>query len=375
MQSRRTLFDKITLCNGRVTAPNRTMRSATYEWMAGPKGEMTPELAEKMLELARHHVGIIAFSHCFVAESGRAGVGQLGIEAPEAAESYKKVVSEVRALGSVPMVQLAHAGRQSITGDPIGPSAIEMKSAVDGTPLPQCREATREDIDRVVKEFVAAAVRAKDAGFEMVMIHSAHGYLLSQFLSPMYNRRTDEYGGSLENRARLLLTIVREVRKALGEDFPVAVKLNTEDTFPAPQPSLTVEESAQVARWLAEAGVCMVEASGGAFGAQFSASRLGRSAVEGYHKEGACLWKKAIAEAGLEEKTLVALVGGVKSRKAAEEFLNDGTCDIISISRPLIREPDLVDKWNENPDYRAKCVSCNKCFTMEKFGCIFNNKK
>ena len=373
MQSRRTLFEKVTLCNGRIIAPNRTMRSATWEHMGGPNGEVTPELAEKMVELARHHVGIVCFSYSFVSESGRANPGQLGIESTDVAESYRKAISDICALGSVPMIQLVHGGCRSITGDPVGPSTNN--DSINGTHLPQCREATYEDIDRIVKEFVAAAVRAKNVGFEIVMVHSAHGYLLSQFLSPMFNRRTDKYGGSLENRARLLLTIISEIKKALGDDFPVSVKLNTEDTFPTPLPSLSVEESAQVARWLAEAGVCMVEASGGSFGACFSGSRAGKDSVEGYHKEGARLWKKAIAEAGLEGKTLVALVGGIRSRKTAEEFLNDGTCDIISVSRPLIREPDLVDKWNENLDYHAKCVSCNKCFTMEKFECIFNKKK
>ena len=370
---KKSVFDKITLCDGRVSAPNRTMRSATWEWLAEPDGEMTPELAEMMLDLARHHVGIISFSHCFVAKSGQACPKQLGIETAAAAESYKKVVGEVKALGSVPMVQLAHGGRYAITGDPVDPSGLEL-TGVDGRPLAKCRAATLEDIERIVKEFCAAAVRAKEAGFEVIMIHSAHCYLLSQFLSPMYNRRTDEYGGSLANRARLLLRVVREVKGAVGADFPIAVKLNTEDTFPA-EYNLSVEESAQVAAWLAEAGVCFVEASGGGFGAQFSASRGRKDAVEGYHKEGARLWKKAILEAGFEGKTLVALVGGVRSRKAAEGFLNDGTCDIVSISRPLIREPDLVDKWLEDPEYCGKCAACNKCFTLENFGCIFNQKK
>lgn len=369
----KSVFDKITLCNGRVTIPNRTMRSATWEWLGGPKGEMTPALSDLMLSLAEHHVGLISFSHSFVAESGRACPKQLGISCPEAAESYRDIISKIKSLGSVPMIQLAHGGRQSITGDAIAPSALDLVG-VSGAPLPACREATHEDINRIVKEFAEAAVRAKDVGFEVIMIHSAHCYLLSQFLSPMYNRRTDEYGGSLENRARLLLTVVREIKKAVGDDFPIAVKLNIEDTFP-PEMNFSMEESAQVAAWLAAAGVCLIEASGGGFGARFSASRGGRDSTEGYHKEGARLWKKAIKEAGFEDKTMVALVGGVRSRKAAEEFLNDGTCDMVSISRPFIREPDLVDKWMENPDYRAKCVSCNKCFTLENFGCIFNQKK
>ena len=369
----RTLFDKITLCNGLVSSTNRIIRSSTWENAAGPNGEMTPELAEIMLELARHHVGIIGFSFCFVAENGRACPKQLGIETDQVAETYRKTVSDIKALGSVPMLQLAHGGRFSITSDPVGPSSTEL-TGFDGKPLPKCREASKEDIDRIVKEFAAAAVRAKEVGFEIIMLHACHLNLISQFLSPMYNRRTDEYGGSLENRARFLLTIVREIKKAVGDDYPIAVKLNTEDTFSS-ELNFTIEESAQVAAWLAEAGVCLVEASGGGLGARFTGSRPGKESVEGYHKEGARLWKKAIKDAGYEGKTLVALVGGVRSRKTAEEFLNDGTCDVISVSRPLIREPDIVDKWMEDPEYRAKCVSCNGCFRLGKYGCVFNQKK
>ena len=369
----RTLFDKITLGNSGLTSPNRVLRSSTWECLAGDNGEMTPELAEVMVELARHHVGIIGFSFCYVADNARICPKQLGIVTPEAAESYRKVVSDVKALGSVPMLQLMHGGRFAATPDPVGPSATEF-TGFDGTQFPKCREATKEDIERIVKEFVDASVRARDAGFDIVMIHACHLNLPSQFLSPMFNKRTDEYGGSLENRARFLLTIVREIKKALGNDFPIAVKLNTDDMFPAGE-TLTYEESAQVAAWLAEAGVCLVEASSGGVGPRFSASRTGKDSVEGYHKEGARLWKKAIKDAGYEGKTLVALVGGIRSGKTAEEFLNDGTCDVVSVARPFVREPDLVDKWMVDVEYRAKCGSCNKCCASGKLGCVFNLKK
>ena len=369
----RTLFDKITLGTSSVTSQNRIMRSPTWEYSAGPNGEMTPELAEIMVELARHHVGIIGFSFCFVSEAGRLLNKQLGIQNAEVAESYRKVVSDIKALGSVPMLQLVHGGRFAMGSDRVGPSGTELTD-VNGKPLPQCREASKEDIDHLVKEFVDAAVRSRDVGFEAVMLHACHLTIISQFLNPMHNTRTDEYGGSLENRARFLLTIVREMKKALGNEFPIAVKLNTDDTLPAGQ-TLTIEESAQVAAWLAEAGVCLVEASGGGLGARYRSSRTGKDAYEGFHREGARLWKKAIKDAGYEGKTLVALVGGIRSGRTAVEFLNDGSCDVVSVARPLIREPDLVEKWMESVDYKAKCASCNGCFTLEKFGCIFNQKK
>lgn len=352
----KTLFDTVKI--GNVTAPNRIMRSATWEGLAGPNGEMTPALEQKMIELAAGKVGIITFSHTFVSEAGRAGRAQLGLGSDAVVDSYRHAVSEIHRLGSVVGIQLNHAGRIGFNEPRLGPSAISLRKLTTGQELFPCAEASAADLDQVVESFSQAAARAKRIGFDFVMIHCAHGYLLSQFLSPAFNKRTDEYGGPLENRARLALRVVEAVRGAVGPEFPIAAKLNTQDFHPE---GLTLEESARVAVWLAKAGVCLVEASGGTLVSEFSGIRIGRLATEAYHRDGARAWKRALAaEAGCEN-TLVALVGGVRNPGVAGDLLNDGTCDVVSMSRALIREPDLPVKWSEDQSYVAKCVSCSKC--------------
>lgn len=365
----KTLFDAVKI--GNATAPNRIMRSATWEGLAGPTGEMTPALEEKMVKLAAGRVGIITFSHTFVCEGGRAGRAQLGLGSDDVVDSYRGAVAAIHAHGSVVGVQLNHAGRLGVNEPRLGASAISVKRLLTGAELWPCQEATHADIDAIVDAFAKAAARAKAIGFDYVMIHVAHGYVLSQFLSPAFNKRTDEYGGSLENRARLVLRVIAAVRAAVGEGFPIAAKLNTEDFHPE---GLTREESARVAVWLAEAGVCLLEASGGTPISEFSGIRIGKSATEAYHRDGARAWKKALAEAGLADKTLVALVGGVRSPVVATELLNDGTCDVVSMSRPLIRDPDLPKKWMADPTYASECISCSKCHEvirqLKGFDCV-----
>lgn len=353
----KTLFDPVKI--GNITAPNRIMRSATWEGLAGPNGEMTPALESKMIELASGKVGIITFSHTFVSEEGRAGRCQLGLATDSVMDTYRHSVSEIHRLGSIVGIQLNHAGRIGFNEPRVGPSAVTLHKLTTGQELFPCVEASPAYLDAVVESFAAAAQRAKAIGFDFVMLHCAHGYLLSQFLSPAFNKRTDEYGGTLENRARLALRVVEAVRGAVGPEFPIAAKLNTQDFHPE---GLTVEESARVAVWLAKAGVALLEASGGSVVSEFSGIRIGRAATEAYHREGAAAWKRALEMEGGEcVGTVVALVGGVRNGRTAKEMVNEGVCDVVSLSRALIREPDLPVRWREDGDYVAKCVSCSKC--------------
>jgi len=225
---------------------------------------------------------------------------------------------------------------------------------------------TIDDIHRTITEFGKAALRAKNTGFDIVMIHGAHGYLLSQFLCPRINRRTDEYGGSLENRARIVREVAREIRKVVGPDFPIAIKMNVDDG--PEEGSMTIAESTQVALWLAEDGVELFEAS---------CMNPIKKKNEGtcYNRAGAESWRKALREK--YPHALVALVGGVRSQKESEDCLKSGVCDLISVARPFIREPDLVDIWASNPnhDSEAKCVSCGACLKNAfrgEFKCVFN---
>jgi len=355
------LFDKVEVYAGEGKKPivlqNRFMRSATYEGIAAPDGSMSPALASEMEKLAIHHVGLIVFSYFFTEECGRAATFQLSMANDAAAESCRPIVNKVHELGSSCVAQICHAGIPGIV-EKMGPSKDEAKGV---------REMTLEDIKRTITEFGKAALRAKNAGFDIVMIHGAHGYLLSQFLNPLTNHRTDDYGGSLENRARIVREVAREIRKMVGPDFPIAIKMNVDD---GAEGGMTIPESTQVALWLAEDSVQLFEAS-------CMNPIKKKTAGTCFNRAGAESWRKALREK--YPHALVALVGGVRSQKESEDCLKSGVCDLISMSRPFIREPDLVDIWAAHPTHEAesKCVSCGCCLKNAfngKWQCVFNKQ-
>jgi 2,4-dienoyl-CoA reductase-like NADH-dependent reductase (Old Yellow Enzyme family) len=258
---------------GTLRVKNRFVRSATWEGMAHEDGSCTPRLMDLTGELAKGEVGLIVSSHAFVSPEGQAGPWQLGVHDDKFIPGLSQMATAAHDGGSTIVVQLAHAGLQAATPltkmEAIGPSSLPRE---DGT---HCREITLHEIQQTVDAFVAAAVRAKDAGFDGVQIHAAHGYLLSQFLSPHYNRRQDEFGGSVANRARLALDILRRIKSSLGDEFPALIKMNSEDFIDG---GLTVDDMLQIARMLEEAGVDAIELSGGTADAasQFKPVRRGR---------------------------------------------------------------------------------------------------
>jgi 2,4-dienoyl-CoA reductase-like NADH-dependent reductase (Old Yellow Enzyme family) len=214
---------------------------------------------------------------------------------------------------------------------------------------------TVNDIGEIVKAFGRAAHRAKKAGFDGVEIHAAHGYLLSQFLSPLYNTRSDAYGGSVENRARALVEVVKHIRAVVGDDFAVLVKMNCQDFV---DEGLTLTDSLGIVTFLQEAGIDAVELSGGTS----HAGRLGPVRVrinseerEAYFREQARAFKEIL-------QVPLVLVGGIRSFQIAERLVKEGYADYVSMSRPFIREPNLITRWASGDRVRAKCISCNRCF-------------
>ncbi|MCD4688307.1 MAG: NADH:flavin oxidoreductase, partial [Desulfuromonadaceae bacterium] len=220
----------------------------------------------------------------------------------------------------------------------------------------ECQAMTKEDIQRVVIAFADGAALAKQAGFDAVQIHAAHGYLLSQFLSPHYNHREDEYGGSLENRARMVLEVLAAVRQAVGEDYAVLIKLNSDDFI---EGGLTVEDMLQVAELLETAGIDAIEISGGTIWgpSQFHAVRFAPEALthKTYYRKAARLCKAFV-------RVPVILVGGIRSLEVAEELLTEGAADYIALCRPLIRESHLIKRWAADDQEPSGCQSENACF-------------
>jgi 2,4-dienoyl-CoA reductase-like NADH-dependent reductase (Old Yellow Enzyme family) len=245
--------------------------------------------------------------------------------------------------------QLAHAGKQAKTAL----TGLEVVGPSDG---PGFAALTEAGIDAVVEAFARAAKLCRQCGFDAVQIHAAHGYLLSQFLSPYYNTRTDAYGGSLDNRARFLVAVVRRVRLAVGAGYPVLCKMNSEDFLPG---GFTVDEAVVVAGLLKDAGLDALELSGGTGDSgKLSPVRPGRiksPEAEGYFKAAAGRIKAAV------DLPLV-LVGGIRSFEVAQQLVADGVCDAVSLSRPLIREPELVNRWKSGDLRPSTCVSDNLCF-------------
>jgi 2,4-dienoyl-CoA reductase-like NADH-dependent reductase (Old Yellow Enzyme family) len=215
----------------------------------------------------------------------------------------------------------------------------------------------KNEIEQTIQAFIRAATRAKEAGFDGVQIHAAHGYLLSQFLSPHFNVRTDEYGGTVEKRARIVLTILEGVKTNLGDDFPVLIKMNCDDFI---EGGLSVDQMLQISELLEDAGIDGLEMSGGT---QDSASqyipvrlRVPKSEdEEAYYREPAKRCKERI-------KVPLMLVGGIRSYTVAEKLIQDGVADFISLSRPLIREPQLIARWKSGNREKSPCQSCNLCF-------------
>ena len=364
------LFDKTKI--NQMELKNRFVRSATWEGLANSDGSCNEELTELMLELAKGQVGLIITSHAYVNQTGQAGIRQLGIYSDQLTASYIKIVEKVHREGSKIIMQIAHAGgrasAQLIKSQPFGPSSLEIKDCM------MCREMTKNEIFQIIGDFKNAAVRVKKAGFDGVQIHAAHGYLLSQFLSPFFNKRKDEYGGSIENRARLILEILQAIRSELGKQFAIHIKINSDDFI---EGGFTQSEMVQVSAMLESAGIDAVELSGGTSlkTSKHSSSRVGgidSKEKEVYYREAAKLYKGKIT-------VPLILVGGIRSYEVAKELIEKNLADYISLCRPLIREPDLIKNWQEGDIKRAACISCNKCFEPTRAGkgiyCVIENQR
>lgn len=341
------LFAPVTL--GRLTLPNRFVRAATWEGLAADDGQVTPELTRLLVRLAKGGVGLIVTGHAYVLRQGQASPWQLGAHDPAMGPGLAGLARAVHEAGGKIAVQLAHAGKAALANL----SGAEVLGPSDGEGF---RAMTGAEIDAAARAFATAAALCRDRGFDAVEIHAAHGYLLSQFLSPAYNARSDEYGGSLENRARLLLDVVARVRLAVGRDFPVLVKINSEDCLPG---GLTVDEAARLAAWLGPAGADAVELSGGTG----DSGRLGpvrQLRVRSVEDEG--YFRRAAEKIRAVCDTPLILVGGIRSLEAAHELIANRVCDAISLCRPLIREPDLVARWKSGDTRPSACVSDSFCF-------------
>jgi len=367
---------------GNVELPNRFVCSATHESMVSKNGEVSDELIKRYEILAKGEVGLSIAGMMFVHASGRSFKSQTGIHDDNMIKGLTRLVDAVHKKGGKIAFQLAHAGRQT-TKDVIGITPLApSRRGRDPINFVKPREMTEDQIFEIIKAFGTAANRAKKAGADGIQIHAAHGYLVSEFLSPYFNVRTDSWGGSDENRFRFLKEVIEEVKSVLPNGFPVLVKLNTNDF--TPEKGITPELAAIYAGWLSELCVDGVEVSCGTVnysymnmcrgdvptaelvqGLPWWKKPVGRIMIkslegkydfeEGYNIEAARIIKPLLGQ------TPLFLVGGMRKVADMEKILENNHADFISMSRPFIREPLLVKKIKNGKVDKVSCVSCNRC--------------
>ena len=341
---------------GPIELSNRIVMSAINTNYASPEGEVTERFVEFYRARARGCVGLIITGYSYVHPTGRGPVCMLGSHDDRLIPGLRRFVEAVHAEGAKASLQLAHVGRAAnpkiIGTQPVAPSPI---AGVSGDAP---RELTFEEINQLVEAFAQAADRARRAGLDAVEIHMAHGYLLSQFLSPYSNKRTDSYGGSVENRARFPLAVLRRVKEVVGADLAVTCKINGHDFVDG---GIDLEEAKLTARLLEEAGADAITVSAGAD----AASYMG---VQPPQFPRGCL--VSLAE-GVKSvvKIPVGAVGRLNHPDVIEEVLSGHKADFVVLARALVADPEFAKKWAEGrPEDICPCTACS-------FGCIWRVRK
>ncbi|NTU58638.1 MAG: NADH:flavin oxidoreductase [Chlorobiaceae bacterium] len=375
---------------GGISVRNRFIRSATHEGMADTAGAPLESLEKLYVRLARGGVGAIVTGYAGVLPQGRCCFpGMLMMHDDALVPAYRRLVEAVHREGSPLIMQLAHCGsqtRSAVTGmRTVAPSPIRDRYYSEEVP----QELTEAGIREIIDAFVDAAERAQAAGFDGVQLHLAHGYLLSQFLSGHSNRRRDHWGGSLENRFRIVSEIMDGIRRRLGK-YPVLAKINGYDGMSG---GMRQEEAVKIAMMLEASGCSAVEISSGTIAeglaimrgprvpidallvANFKVAAVPRflrsgfarilplvspSSPKPYHSynlDAASVIRKAVS-------IPVVLVGGIHTFMDASRAIEDGAADFVSMSRPFIIEPSIVKRYEEGRQDASKCSMCNDCAIM-----------
>lgn len=306
---------------------NRIVMPPMANNMATEEGEITPRLVEHYLARAKAEVGLLIVEHAYVVPMGRANKNQLGVHDDRVIQGLRELVDAVHAAGARIGSQITHAGGAT-TSEVLGviPEAPSPVQHPRGTEAP--RELGIKELAALAGAFAAAARRVRAAGFDMVEIHGAHGYLLNQFYSPLTNKRKDDYGGDREKRLRFPLEVAEAVRREVGPDFPVFYRLGADDLMPG---GLTAEDARFAAPRLVEAGVDLLDVSGG----------LGGSRPEGA-KPGYFVPLAVAAKSVVQAPVLVT--GGIREPEFADQIIRDGKADLVGIGRALLADPEWARK-------------------------------
>ena len=329
------LFTPITLPNG-TTIKNRFFKSAMSEGMGTKNFQPKKNIATLYKRWAEGGTGLIITGNIMVDPKGTAEPGNIVFDKNSNMEILKDWAKQGQQHGAKVMVQINHPGKQvpkTIAKETVAPSAVPLGNGLNklfSTP----RALTTSEVEELVQKFITSAKVAKEAGFSGVQIHAAHGYLVSQFLSPHDNRRTDKYGGSLENRMRFLKEIYLGMREELGKDFPIGIKINSTDFK---EDGLTEEDSLETIVELANLGLDFVEISGGTYERPAMMGATSTSSNKVFFAEYSKKLKQKV-------DIPVIVTGGIRSINAMNTLLNDNTTDFIGIARPLTIDPNIPNK-------------------------------
>jgi 2,4-dienoyl-CoA reductase-like NADH-dependent reductase (Old Yellow Enzyme family) len=386
--ARNALFTPIAI--GSLVIPGRLIKTATAETRASSDGHVTDELIDFYVPMAKGGTPLIITGNIYVSRGGKAAPRQVGADDDDKVPGLTRLVAAVHAHGSRMFAQLNHCGRQVVppfAGITEAVSASAVTEPVTGTHPRALRIA---EIQELVQRYADAAERCHRAGFDGVQIHAANGYLMSQFLTPHTNRRTDAYGGSVEGRTRLLREIVAAIRARIGADWPVIVKMNGSDMLPLRQ-GLKTSDLAEIAVALQQAGVDAIEVSVGHYESGMPMvhgrfMRCLRNMVQGSMRQLPPVRRVALRflwplvallfnllwppRQGFNSRYTqvfkqklsipVICVGGFLTRDAMEQAISDGRCDIVSAGRAFIADPLLYRHIRDN-EPGPRCVDCNAC--------------
>ena len=338
------LFEPIAI--GNLQLRNRIMRSATAEWLADKEsGAPLPQLGGMYRELAEGGVALIVTGHACVAYSGRTNEHMTAMGSDELVPAWRDVIRPAQEAGARVMIQINHGGANvdgRVVDQALSPSGVATND------LARPRALSGDEVLELADAFGQAARRAREAGFDGVEIHGAHGYLISQFLSPLTNRRQDAWGGDLQARRRFLQAVYQRVRQAVGPDYPVWIKLGVAGRR---ESGLSIAEGAQVAAACFEYGIECVEIS----------HALGQPEELDMRLEAPYLPMAQAVRRAVGPDRPLALVSGFRTRGKMHEVLDSGVVQMISLCRPLIAEPDLPDKLRDGLTDEAACTRCDLC--------------
>ncbi|MBT8338966.1 MAG: FAD-dependent oxidoreductase [Desulfatitalea sp.] len=356
------LFEPITI--GGLTARNRILMSPmSVNFGVDDDGNVTEQLTAYFIARAKGGAGMMLVGGAAVDPGGMEAPRLPGLWDDACIPALRKMASSVRPYGAKFGVQMMHGGRQCMHDNKVAPSPIAAPALAKGIP----RALSIAQIHQMVAAFGDSARRCKAAGFDFIEIHAAHGYLINQFMSPNANKRSDEYGGSFENRIRFMMEVYRDIRKKVSDDFPVGVRINGDDFI---RDGWTLEEAIRLAQILEEQGVDYLHISAGVYGStQLTIPSM-------YASHGCFVYLAAAVKR--QVSIPVVAVGRIKHPELADRILKEGKADIIAMGRALIADPDLPQKAAAGAYTQIRnCIGCcrgciQSVFDQEPAFCVVN---